>query len=187
MLSLISPAEIKVQREKIIEALVSVGIPADVYKRTISKRKFKNDFDFVMELANELEPWDISNFEEATIEELKQFKPFFFFKQSTLAKQRIELISFLKEYPEFRANEVGDAHTKMYEMFKSINEWRRVNNLTQFKYLNQAVEYGGPTKDVEQFPIPNYLPMRQELKAVPSEEMPDNGELQYPPPSQDLN
>jgi hypothetical protein len=179
MLSLISPEDIKKKREEIIQALESVEIPAELYKRVISKRKFKSDYDFVCEIANELHPWDTTNFEELTIEELKAFKQIFFFKQTTIARQRLELLAFLKDYPEFRSNDPAETHQKMTEQFNQTNAWRRENHMQQFKYLNQAVEYGGPSKDHEPFPIPQTLPMRQELRALPSEEG-----LQYPPPDQ---
>jgi hypothetical protein len=178
MLSLISPDEIKKKREEIINALEGCEIPADLYKRVIAKRKFKNDYDFVQELANELQPWDTTNFEALTIEEMKSFKQIFFFRQGTLIRQRAELLQFLRDFPEFRSNDPAETHQKMMDHFRQINEWRCVNHLCPFKYLNQAVEYGGPTKEHEPFPMPTILPMRQELHAIPSQE---EG-LQMPPP-----
>jgi hypothetical protein len=44
MMSLIPPEEIKQKREELLLAFENLGIPQDVYRRTISKRRFKNDF-----------------------------------------------------------------------------------------------------------------------------------------------
>jgi len=181
MLSLIPPEEIKQKREELLQAFENLGIPQDVYRRTISKRRFKNDFDFMNELANELRPWDQTEITEASLEDLKEFRNFFFFRQGTLLKQRTELLTFLKEHAEFRANTLLEIFQSMSQKFMNINEWRRTNNLPLYKYLNQDPDYGGPTKIMEAFPIPPVLPMRQENLMRPSQELPDEPLHNLPP------
>jgi hypothetical protein len=170
MLSLIQPEEIKAKRDEILLALEQIGIPKELYRRVICKRKFRNDYDFVCELADELEPWDQTEIAEATIEDLRHFKKLFFFKQGTLIRERNELLTFLKEHPEFRSNSIVEVHDKMVQKFDILNEERRINNLPKFKYLNQFVEYGGIVKENEPMPLPPFLPMNQELHNIPSQE-----------------
>jgi hypothetical protein len=155
--STLLPEQILKKVEEFRELLCRTEIDPHMFEHIIQKKKYKNLIEVFQEYANAVSPWYEEIIDTIQVEDISIFSKYFWFRTDTLDKQRKEILTFLKMFPEFRANDIKTIARHMEDALAQMNALN--NNI--YLYINQIPIWGGPMKKPKQeLPFPPLVPLQ---------------------------
>jgi hypothetical protein len=144
MLSYLSDVQLEAMTIQIQELLDENSFPvqamADVL-RMIAVTKAPDPHGFIKMCFTKASQWTEAIINNLTWEELRHFQPVFWFKNDKMPDMKKELIIFLKNYEDFRKDNVDETIVAMTMIRDAENDRLQLRHPIEF--INQFPQYGG--------------------------------------------